>query len=157
MFLECRGHTPPPHPNFRVFGSPTHVRECHGGLEKGGGRKTSRRTPLPKRSFGPPFVRCVFHPPRGSLLCFSCAEKTSSENAQKINLVKFWGRDGCRTDPEFWRKNRVAARVDGSSCIDQFFAQFRSSFRTAPLELRSVLPVNSLGSSDVIFKIRSYF
>ena len=44
----------------------------HGGVEKGGGRKTSRMTPLPKRGFWtPPPVRYVFHPPRVSLLCFS--------------------------------------------------------------------------------------
>ena len=35
----------------------------HGGVEKGGGWKTSRMTPLPKRGFGPPLVRYVFHPP----------------------------------------------------------------------------------------------
>ena len=33
----------------------------HGGVEKGGGWKTSRMTPLPKRGFGPP--RTVHFPP----------------------------------------------------------------------------------------------
>ena len=43
-----------------------------GGVEKRGGWKTSRMTPLPKRGFGPPLVRYVFHPPHVSVLCFSC-------------------------------------------------------------------------------------
>ena len=43
-----------------------------GGWKKGGGWKTSRMTPLPKRGFGPPLVRYVFHPPQVSVLCFSC-------------------------------------------------------------------------------------
>ena len=35
------------------------------------GEETSRRTPLPKRGFGPPpLVRYVFHSPRVSLPCF---------------------------------------------------------------------------------------
>ena len=50
------------------------VRGRHGGVEKGGGWKTSRMTPLPKRGFGPPLVRYVFHPPHVSVLCFSCTE-----------------------------------------------------------------------------------
>ena len=43
-----------------------------GGVEKRWGWKTSRMTPLPKRGFGPPLVRYVFHPPQMSVLCFSC-------------------------------------------------------------------------------------
>ena len=35
------------------------------GGGKRGGRKTSRMTPLPKKGFGPPLVRYVFHPPSG--------------------------------------------------------------------------------------------
>ena len=46
----------------------------HGGVEKRGGRKTSRMTPLPKRGFGPLLVRYVFHPPQVSVLCFSCTK-----------------------------------------------------------------------------------
>ena len=42
----------------------------HGGVEKRGGWKTSRMTPLPKRGFGPPLVRYVFHPSQVSVLCF---------------------------------------------------------------------------------------
>ena len=38
----------------------------HGGVEKRGGRKASRMTPLPKRGFGPPLVRYVFHSPQVS-------------------------------------------------------------------------------------------
>ena len=37
----------------------------HGGVEKRGGRKTSRRTPLPKRGFGPPSSGTFFPPPSG--------------------------------------------------------------------------------------------
>ena len=43
----------------------------HGGVEKGGGWKTSRMTSLPKRGFGPPLVRYIFHPAQASALCFS--------------------------------------------------------------------------------------
>ena len=39
-------------------------------MEKRGGRKTSRMTPLPKRGFGPPLVWYVFHPPQVSALFF---------------------------------------------------------------------------------------
>ena len=42
----------------------TQFRRRHGGVEKRGGRKTSRMTPLPKRGLGPP--RTVrFPPPAG--------------------------------------------------------------------------------------------
>ena len=61
------------------------VRGRHGGVEKGGGWKTSRMTPLPKRGFGPPLVRCVFHPPQVSVLCFSCT-KIHDRADQKL----FW-------------------------------------------------------------------
>ena len=45
-----------------------------GGVEKRGGRKTSRLTPLSKRGFWTPLVRYVFHPSRVSLLYFSCTK-----------------------------------------------------------------------------------
>ena len=48
--------------------------DATGGWKKRGGWKTSRMTPLPKRGFGPPLVRYVFHPPQVSVLCFSCTE-----------------------------------------------------------------------------------
>ena len=54
-------------------------------MEKGGGWKTSRTTPLPKRGFGPPLVRYVFHPPQASALCFSCT-KIHDRADQKL----FW-------------------------------------------------------------------
>ena len=60
-------------------------RLCHGGVEKRGGWKTSRMTPLPKRGFGPPLVRYVFHPPQVSVLCFSCT-KIHDRADQKL----FW-------------------------------------------------------------------
>ena len=50
---------------------PSNSDEFMGGVEKGGGWKTSRMTPLPQRGFGPPprTVRCP--PPSGvSALCF---------------------------------------------------------------------------------------
>ena len=56
-----------------------------GGGEKGGGWKTSRMTHLPKRGFGPPLVRYVFHPPQVSVLCFSCT-KIHDRADQKL----FW-------------------------------------------------------------------
>ena len=54
--------------------SSSHLRGRHGGVEKGGGWKTSRMTPLPKRGFGPPLVRYVFHPSQASALCSSCTK-----------------------------------------------------------------------------------
>ena len=54
-------------------------------MEKGGGWKTSRMTPLPKMGFGPPLVRYVFHPPQASALCFSCT-KIHDRADQKL----FW-------------------------------------------------------------------
>ena len=42
-------------------------------------------TPLPKRGFGPPLVRYVFHPPQVSVLCFSCT-KIHDRADQKL----FW-------------------------------------------------------------------
>ena len=68
---------------FRGYGLT--VRGRHGGVEKGGGWKTSRMTPLPKRGFGPPLVRYVFHPPQASTLCFSCT-KIHDRADQKL----FW-------------------------------------------------------------------
>ena len=54
-------------------------------MEKGGGWKTSRMTLHPKRGFGPPLVRYVFHPPQVSVLCFSCT-KIHDRADQKL----FW-------------------------------------------------------------------
>ena len=76
------GKLPIPLPMFYYFES---IREAlantlyifrgrHRWVEKGGGRKTSRITPLPKRGFGPPLVRYVFHPPQVSVLCFACTK-----------------------------------------------------------------------------------
>ena len=42
-------------------------------------------TPLPKRGFGPPLVRYVFHPPQVSVLCSSCT-KSHDRADQKL----FW-------------------------------------------------------------------
>ena len=59
----------------------------HGGVEKGGGWKTSRMTPLPKRGVigRGALVRYVFHPPQASVLCFSCT-KIHDRADQKL----FW-------------------------------------------------------------------
>ena len=69
----------------RKFGSKKQIRQCFiakgitfvsisqrtpWGVEKRGGWKTSRMTPLPKRGFGPPLVRYVCRTPQVSVLCF---------------------------------------------------------------------------------------
>ena len=59
--------------------------DAMGWVEKGGGWKTSRMTPLPKRGFGPPLLRYVFHPPQVSVPCFSCT-KIHDRADQKL----FW-------------------------------------------------------------------
>ena len=72
--------------NQRVWvGVADFLRGRHGGVEKRGGWKTSRMTPLPKRGFGPPLVRYVFHPPQVSVLCFFCT-KIHDRADQKL----FW-------------------------------------------------------------------
>ena len=54
---------------------------CMGGVEKVGERKTSRKTPIPKRGFGHPFLRYVFHPLRGHCSVFP-VQKSTSEQAR---------------------------------------------------------------------------
>ena len=85
---------------------PGHTR--HGGVEKRGGWKTSRMTPLPKRGFGPPLVRYVFHPPQVSVLCFSCT-KIHDRADQKL----------------FWRGPKI-------------FGRARSLVRFPPAKVRTV-------------------
>ena len=70
-------------PNYHLEGHL--IRGRHGGVEKRGGRKTSLMTPLPKRGFGCPPVRYVFHPPQVSMLCSSC-RNIHDRAAQKL----FW-------------------------------------------------------------------
>ena len=68
----------------------------HGGVEKRGGRKTSRRTPLPKTGFGPPPL-CLGHflSPSGVVALLSCTENLIQDSA----LPKlFW-----RGPKIFWR------------------------------------------------------
>ena len=76
LFWWAKGRRPlgPPKIYFLVQFILVEIRGRHGGVEKEGGWKTSRMTPLPKRAFGPPLVRYVFHPPRVSVLCFSCTK-----------------------------------------------------------------------------------
>ena len=70
----------------------TKTRGRHGGVEKRGGRKTSRTTPLPKRGFGPPLVRYVFHPPQVSVLCFPVQKSTTEQTRSSFGGVqKFSG------------------------------------------------------------------
>ena len=70
----------------------TFIRGRHGGVEKGGGWKTSRMTPLPKRGFGPPLVRYVFHPPQVSVLCFPVQKSTTEQTRSCFGGVqKFSG------------------------------------------------------------------
>ena len=71
---------------------PDYVSEdAMGGWKKGGGWKTSRMTPLPKKGFGPPLVRYVFHPLRRQRSVFpvqkSTTERTRSSfgGAQKFS------------------------------------------------------------------------
>ena len=68
-----------------AISGPKNSGDAMGGWKKEGGWKTSRMTPLPKRSFGPPLVRYVFHPPQASALCFSCT-KIHDRADQKL----FW-------------------------------------------------------------------
>ena len=51
-------------------------------------------TPLPRRGFGPPLVRYVFHPPQVSVLCFFSCAKIHDRAAQKLlwRGPKFFGR-----------------------------------------------------------------
>ena len=72
-------------PRPRDFTKVWYSEDAMGGVEKRGGWKTSRMTPLPKRGFGPPLVRYVFHPPHVSVLCFSCT-KIHDRADQKL----FW-------------------------------------------------------------------
>ena len=44
-----------------------------GGWKKRGVENLTNDTP-PKRGFGPPLVRYVFHPAQVSVLCFSCTK-----------------------------------------------------------------------------------
>ena len=68
----------------------------HGGVEKRGGRKTSRMTPPPKRGFGPPSYGTFSTPPppQVSVLCFSCT-KIHDRAEQKL----------------FWRGPRIFGRA----------------------------------------------
>ena len=66
-----------------------------GGVEKTGGKETSRMTPLPKRGFGPPpLVQYVFHPPQVSALCF-CRTKvhTTDQNRSSFGGLQKLSRE----------------------------------------------------------------
>ena len=100
-------------PKFIQQKSPTHfcrgagprffrgVRGRHGGVEKGGGWKTSRMTPLPKRAFGTPLgCRYVFHPPSGVVALFFLYKNPRQSRQQKL----FW------RGPEFFGRARPPVR-----------------------------------------------
>ena len=57
-------------------------------VEKRAERTTSRRTPLPKRGFGPPLVRYVFHPPQVSVLCFPVQKSTTEQTRSSFGGVQ---------------------------------------------------------------------
>ena len=67
------------------------IRGRHGGVEKRGGWKTARMTPLPKRGFGPPFVRYVFHLPQGSVLFFAVQKSTTEPTRSFLGGAQFSG------------------------------------------------------------------
>ena len=72
------------------------VRGRDRGVEKRGGWKTSRMTPLPKRGFGTPLVRYVFHSPQMSVLCFSCTRfHDRADPEARWRGQKFFGRARC--------------------------------------------------------------
>ena len=60
----------------------------HGGVEKRGGRKTSRMTPLPKRGFGPRLVRYVFHPLRCQCSVFPVQESATEQTRSSFGGVQ---------------------------------------------------------------------
>ena len=62
-------------------------------MEKRGGWKTSPMTPLPKRGFGPPLVRYVFHPPQVSVLCFPVQKSTTEQTRSSSGGVQIF-REG---------------------------------------------------------------
>ena len=62
-----------------------------GGGKKRGVENLTIDTP-PKRAFGPPLVRYVFHPSQVSVLCFSCTKSTTEQTRSSFGGVqKFSG------------------------------------------------------------------
>ena len=128
------------------------LRGRHGGVEKRGGRKTSRMTPLPKRGFGPPLIREVFHPPQVSVLCFFLYKKSTTEQ----NRSSFGGSKNFREialsgkfssphtfAPPYHGPNlprRVCAAALGHQCIS-----FGESMTASFIVLAS--PCKSLGNA----------
>ena len=99
-------------------------------MEKGGGWKTSRMTPLLERGFGPPLVRYVFHPPQASALCVSCT-KIHARADQKLfwRGPKIFGRARSLVrfpppirfaPPHITAQQIVATPPDNSSFSEQF-------------------------------------
>ena len=71
------------------------LRGRHGGLEKRGGRKSSRRTPLPNlKGFWAPLRLVRFPPPQVSLLYFFLNKKSKREQTRNSfgGLQNFFGR-----------------------------------------------------------------
>ena len=57
--------------------------DAMGGWKKEGGGKPHECHPLPKRGFGRPLVRYVFHPPQVSVLCSACTKLHDSRPEAK--------------------------------------------------------------------------
>ena len=89
------------------------IRGRHGGVEKRGGWKTSRMTPLPKRGFGPPPRTVRFPPPPSgvSVLCFSCTEIHDRAD-QKF----FWGGSNIFRESAFSGSGQVRPRQGTEIC-----------------------------------------
>ena len=59
---------------------------CHGGVEKRGGRKTSRMTAFPKRGFGPPPFTGVSEPSKPeSAKQISKSRRSANREVQTVN------------------------------------------------------------------------
>ena len=71
---------------------PSDFRGRHGGVEKGGGWKTSRMTPLPKRGFGPPSYGTFSTPLRRQGSVFPVQKSTTEQTRSSFGGVqKFSG------------------------------------------------------------------
>ena len=78
-------------PSKRVHMRPP-IRGRHGGVEKRGGWKTSRMTPLPKRGFGPPSYGTFSTPLRCQCSVFPVQESTTEQTRSSFGGVqKFSG------------------------------------------------------------------
>ena len=75
------------------------IRGRHGGVEKGGGWKTSRMTPLPKRAFGPPSYGTFSTPP--PLGC-QCSVFPVQRSTTEQTRSSFGGVQKCSGERVLW-------------------------------------------------------